>query len=234
MRSSSAWTVVALVLILSGCASEPATTVPPQAQSSEQQQLVDRARLSVEALRADKVVGGAVNSSLTGARGVLIFPNLLRAGFVLGAAGGTGVLLARTASGGWTDPAFYVSGEGSFGLQIGAEAGQVLFIIRNDGTLNKIMNGNVNLGGDVSIAVGPFGGGAAGATTPNVGADLVAFSVQEGIFGGATIQGGVINPRQGWNDAYYGPGATPRAIVLENRFHNPGAQGLKTALMAPR
>jgi lipid-binding SYLF domain-containing protein len=228
------WTVIGLALILSGCASQPATNVPPQAQSTEQQQLVDKARLSVEALRADKVVGGAVNSSLAGARAVLIFPNLLRAGFVVGAAGGTGVLLARTANGGWSDPAFYVSGEGSFGLQIGAEAGQVLFVVRSDGALNKIVNGNVNMGGDVSVAVGPFGGGAAGATTPNVGADLVAFSVQQGIFGGATIQGGVINPRQGWNEAYYGPGATPRAIVLENRFRNPGAQGLKTALTVPR
>jgi len=72
------------------------------------------------------------------------------------------------------------------------------------------------------------------AAVPNVGADLVAFSVQQGIFGGATVQGGVINPRQGWNDAYYGGGATPRAIVLENRFRNPGAQGLKTALTTLR
>jgi len=139
-------------------------------------------------------------------------------------------LLARTASGSWSDPAFYFNGEGSFGLQIGAEAGQVLFVIRNDSALNKIVNGNVNLGADVSVAVGPYGGGAAGATTPNVGADLVAFSVQEGIFGGVAIRGGVISPRQSWNEAYYGPGATPRAIVLENRFHNPGARRLKAAL----
>jgi lipid-binding SYLF domain-containing protein len=105
-----------------------------------------------------------------------------------------------------------------------------MFVIRNDGAVTKIVDGNVNLGTDVSVAIGPVGGGAAGATTPNLNADLIAFSVQEGLFGGAMIRGGVITPLQGRNEAYYGPGATPRAIVIENRFHNPGAQGLKNAL----
>ncbi len=93
------------------------------------------------------------------------------------------------------------------------------------------MNGNANLGVDVSVAIGPVGGGAAGGTTsPNLGADLVAFSVQEGIFGGAAFKGGVINPMLDWDEAHYAPGATPRAIIVENLFHNPGALGLKAAL----
>jgi lipid-binding SYLF domain-containing protein len=191
--------------------------------------LVDKARLAVLELRSNEVVGPRVNEALRSARGVLVFPNLLRAGFSVGVSGGTGTLLARNASG-WSDPAFYLAGEGSFGLQIGAEAGRVMFIIRNDGALLKIVNGSVNLGVDVSVAVGPVGGGAAGAVTPNLGADLIAYSVQDGIFGGAALKAGVITPRQSWDEAYYGPLATPRAIVLDNVFHNPGARGLKNAL----
>lgn len=221
--------ILGSVSVLLGCESDRGMNAPPRVRESEQQQLVEKARLAVEALRTDKIVGSPVNSSLSTARGVLIFPNLLRAGFGVGAGGGTGVLLGHDTRG-WSDPAFYFSGEGSFGLQIGVEAGQVMFVIRNEGALNKIVNGNVNLGVDVSLAVGPVGGGAAGATTTNLGADLLAFSVQEGIFGGATIKGGVINPLIGWNEAYYGPGATPRTIVIERKFHNLRAQGLKRAL----
>jgi lipid-binding SYLF domain-containing protein len=76
-------------------------------------------------------------------------------------------------------------------LQIGAEAGQVMFVVRNEGASQKIVNGNVNLGGDLSVAIGPIGGGVAGATTPNLRADLVAF-MQQGIFGGVAFKGGVI------------------------------------------
>jgi lipid-binding SYLF domain-containing protein len=207
----------------------PDQTPASERPTSEQQLLVDKAQTTVEELRSDRVVGRAVNDALKTARGVLVFPNLVRAGFVIGGGGGTGTLLARTAAG-WSDPAFYFSGEASFGLQIGAEAGRVIFIIRNDGALLKIVNGNVNLGADVSIAAGPVGVGAAAAATPNLDADLLAYSVQVGLFGGAGIRGGVIAPRQDWNEVYYGPGATPRAIAIEERFHNPGALGLKNAL----
>jgi lipid-binding SYLF domain-containing protein len=225
--------LVAFIPSLTGCSSSDKPSPPPKAGESEQQLLVDKARIAVEELRNDRVVGTQVNEALKSARGVLIFPNLIRGAFVVGAAGGTGTLLARTAAG-WSDPAFYVTGEGSFGLQIGGEAGRVMFIIRNDGAVMKIVNGNVNLGADVSVAIGPVGAGAAGAATPNLRADLLAFSVQEGLFGGVAFRGGVINPLVGWNEAYYGPGATPRAIVIENRLHNPGARGLKNALAAAR
>ena len=227
--------VIGLMLIglptaLSGCSDQATTNkASPSVQESEQQQLVDKARLTVVALRSNSTTASYVNEALREAWGVLIFPNLLRAGFVVGAAGGKGVLLGHTA-GKWSDPAFYFTGEGSFGLQIGAEAGQIMFVVRNRGALEKIVNGNVNIGGDLSVAIGPIGAGVSGATTPNMSADLVAFSVQEGIFGGVAFKGGVINPLIDWNEAYYGVGATPRAIVLENRFHNPGAEPLKAAL----
>jgi lipid-binding SYLF domain-containing protein len=220
---------VVLAGVLPGCADQAKDNAAPPARVSEQQQLVDKARLTVLALRSPGGIGDSVNQALDGAWGVLIFPNLLRAGFIVGAAGGNGVLLGHTA-GGWSDPAFYFTGEGSFGLQIGAEAGQVMFVIRNEGALQKIVNGNVNIGGDLSVAIGPIGGGVAGATTPNLRSDLVAFSAQQGIFGGIAFKGGVINPLIAWNEAYYGTGATPRAIVIEKRLHNPGADALKAAL----
>jgi lipid-binding SYLF domain-containing protein len=205
---------------------------PPAAQAqTEQQQLLERARMSVEALRGDANLGGSVNDYLGRARGVLVFPNLMKAGFFVGGGGGQGVLMVRQGQG-WSDPVFVYAADASFGLQIGAEGGQVLFTIMNDGAVQKLLNGNANLGGDVSVAVGPWGGGLQGGTTPNVGADLVAFSLQQGAFAGVAIKGGVVEPRKEYNDAYYGPGATPERIVRAG-YNRPEDRPLKQALSSP-
>ena len=68
--------------------------------------------------------------------------------------------------------------------------------------------------------------------TPNIGADLVAFAHAQGAYAGVSLKGGVIEPRQEWNQAYYGPGATPDGIV-GGRFGRPGDRGLKLALSNP-
>ena len=204
----------------------------PLAQAeSEQQQAVDDAATVVEHIRSghDDIAAKA-RELIHQARAVMIIPELVKGGFFIGAQGGTGVLMARAGAHDWSDPAFFAMGAGSFGLQIGAEGGSVIFVVMNDGALKKLVNGTgVNLGGDLSIAVGPYGGGAQGATTANLGADLVAFSAQQGIFGGAAVQGGAVQPRQEWNAAYYGPAATPRAIIA-GEVHNRGARGLIEAL----
>src|SRR5258706_2976666 len=184
-----------------------------QAQGpTEQQQLIEKSSQAVEALRSDANLGGSVNDYLGRARGVLIFPNLVKAGFFFGAAGGQGVLMVKQGQG-WSDPVFVYAADASFGLQIGAEGGQVLFAIMNDGAVQKRLGGNANLGGAVSVAAGPWGGGLQGGTTPNLGADLIAFSLQQGAFAGVAIEGGLVAPRQEFNEAYYGPGAPPERIV---------------------
>src|SRR5205807_4193913 len=134
-------------------------------------------------------------------RGVVVFPNLMKGGFFFGGGGGQGLLLVRQGQG-WSDPVFVYAADASFGLQIGVEGGPVMFAVMNDGALQKLLHGNVDLGGDVSVAVGPIGAGAQGATTPNVGADLVAFAHTQGAYAGAVIKGGVIAPRQEWNAGY--------------------------------
>jgi lipid-binding SYLF domain-containing protein len=211
----------------SGSAGAAPSTGAVQAQN-EQVEVLHSAQRAVEALRADANLGPSVADHLGRARGVLVFPNLVKAGFFFGAGGGQGVLLVKQGQG-WSDPVFVYAADASFGLQIGLEGGQVLFTIMNDGALQKLLNGNANLGGDVSVAVGPWGGGLQGATTPNVGADLIAFSLQQGAFAGVAIKGGLVAPRQAFNDAYYGPGATPDRII-HAAYSRPEDRGLKTAL----
>jgi lipid-binding SYLF domain-containing protein len=200
------------------------------ARASDQQEIVDRAKVTVDVLRAESNFSQPIADLLRRAKGVLVVPNLFRAGFILGGEGGTGVLLVKGTDGSWSSPAFYGLGSGSIGLQIGAQSAEVMFIILTDGGLQKIMNNSVKVGADVSIAIGPVGAGIEGSTTANLRADIVAYSKAMGLFGGLSIEGTIISVREEWNRAYYGDGATARSIVIDRRFDSPGAGGLRFAL----
>jgi lipid-binding SYLF domain-containing protein len=199
--------------------------------ADDPQELVDRAKVTVDRLRHDSNLGHPVDDLLGRAKGVLIVPALWRAGFFLGGSGGSGVLLAKGADGTWSAPAFYGIGGGSIGFQIGAEMQELMLIILTDGGLQKIMDNQVKIGGDVTFALGPVGAGVGGATTPNFGADMVAYSTSIGLYGGLNLEGGLIAVREEQNRAYYGEGATTREIVFNRRFDNPAAGLLRAALL---
>ena len=177
---------------------------------SEQEALVDKARLTVESMAREK--GLPVADYLKRARAVLIVPQFLKAGFIIGGAGGSGVLVARTGQG-WSDPAFMTMGAGSIGLQIGAESQEILLMIMSEKGLQAVLKDNVKLGGDASIAVGPVGAGASAATTTNLDADIVSFARSKGLFGGVSFEGAVVANRSEWNEAYYGRKVAAPEIV---------------------
>ena len=218
--------VALLLLVLPGCGSAPANA------ASEQQDLVDHATSTVQILKREENFREPIASLLSRAKGVLIFPALFKAGFILGAQGGSGVLLARGTDGSWGPPAFYTLGSGSVGLQVGAQASEVMFIIMTDGGLNKLLNNSMKFGADASVAVGPIGGGIEAATTANLRADIYAYSRAQGLFVGGAFEGSVISVREEWDRAYYGVDATARGIVVERRVQNPGATELDAALAA--
>ncbi len=212
------------MLALLGLLAAPARAESPQA-------LVDRATQSVRSVLGDTNFGAA-RAGLKRAKAVLIVPELVKAGLIVGGEGGDGVLLVKDASGAWSDPAFYMLASGSIGLQAGVEKKEVLFLIMTDLGLEKVMTNQMKLGADASITVGTVGAGAEASTVGSAKADIVAYSKGMGLFGGGALEGGVISPKNDWNAAYYGAGAGPRGITLERRFSNPDAVRLKQALSA--
>lgn len=198
--------------------------------ANDQQELVDRAKISVDSLRSDSNLGKPINNLLKRAYGVMIFPNMFKAGFILGGEGGNGVLLVKGPDGTWSSPAFFGMGSGSLGLQIGVQQSEVMLIIMNEGGLRKILNNSMKLGADASVAVGPVGAGIEASTTANMSADIYTYSKAAGLFGGGSLEGSVLSPREEWNNAYYGSGATTRTITIERKFENYGSNNLKAAL----
>jgi len=189
------------------------------------QQLVERARLTTENFLADPNME-AFRDLLKRAKGVFIAPQVFRGAFVFGASGGSGVLLVRDEkSGSWHGPAFYTIGEVSFGLQVGAEASEVALLAMSERGVAAFQASSVKLGGDVGVAVGPFGGGAAAATA-NLSADIVSYARSKGLYGGISLDGAVVATRDGLNKAYYGKDVTPTDILIRRTVENPQAAGL--------
>lgn len=173
-----------------------------------------------------------LNGYLKDARGVLIFPQIIKGGFFLGGSGGTGVFLARDrTTGAWSYPAFYTLGSVTFGLQIGGEAAEVVMLAMSQKAINTLLSSSVKLGGDVSIAAGPVGGGAKGSlAVPDVTADFLSFTRTKGLYAGLNLEGSVLGVRTGLNEAFYGVGALPIDILIMNKVKNPSAEELRAAL----
>lgn len=192
--------------------------------------LVEQARLAFEGFVADKDMGPPLKSLLRRARGVLIYPQVLRGAFILGASGGSGVLLSRDTHGNrWGGPAFYTIGEVSFGLQIGGDASEVVLVTLTDRGMTSLLATSAKLGADAGVALGPVGAGAEAATA-NLSADIISYSRAKGLYAGISVEGAVVASRGALNRAYYAADVSPTDILVRRTVTNPQAAGLIEAV----
>ncbi|NQV84159.1 MAG: lipid-binding SYLF domain-containing protein [Rhodospirillales bacterium] len=165
------------------------------------------------------------------ARAVMILPAIVKAGFFVGAEVGSGVLIARDPGGRWGYPAFYTLGAASFGFQFGVQDTETVLIIRNDGALQSILKDQGKFGADLGITAGIYGTGMEASTTTNLRLDVLAFTNSKvGAFAGASLEGAVLARRRDLNEALYGQGATPEAIINQGRFKTTKAERLRSVL----
>jgi len=205
---------------------------PATAESRDEvQRLVDRAHDTFKDFMHDSNYSW-LQKTLDDAKGVLIFSQVLKGGFVWGGSGGTGVLLVKDAgTGNWSQPAFYTMGSVTFGLQIGGEASEVLVLAMTQKAVDSLYSSSLKLGGDISVAVGPVGAGAkANADIPNVTADFLTFTKAKGLYGGLNLEGAVIAVRDSLNEAYYGRTVRPVDIVEKHTVANRGSAELRDSL----
>jgi lipid-binding SYLF domain-containing protein len=194
--------------------------------ASDQQALVDRARITFESFMADQNMTW-LQENLHAAKGLVIVPSLLKAGFIFGGSGGSGVLIVPDAkTGKWSQPAFYTIGSVTFGLQIGGEAAEVIMYVRTQKAVDRMLTSRLKFGGDTSISVGPVGAGA----KANVVADILSFSRSRGAFAGLSLEGAVVSVRDEWNSNFYGKPVRPVDILVKNAVSNPGSAGLREAV----
>lgn len=142
-------------------------------------------------------------------KGIAIFPNVTKAGFVFGAEFGEGLMLRRDPNTNqWYGPSFLSIGGISVGLQIGVQSTSLILVIMDDAGLEALKKEHVSLGADISVAAGPAGRRAGAATN-----SIYSYSIAKGAFAGVSLSGGSVDTDENANIAYWGKELTPEEIL---------------------
>jgi SH3 domain-containing YSC84-like protein 1 len=187
------------------------------------QRVVDSAAKAVHTLSANQ----DFENLLRKAKGVYIVPDLVKGAVVVGASGGTGVLLAHD-NGRWSDPAFMTIGSISVGAQAGGKAGSVVMFLMTDKAVaaftqpnNFSLNGNANL---TIVSWSPNAQGSVGK------GDVVVWSGENGVFAGLDISGSDVHADTGYDKAYYGGKYTDTKQIIASQVGPASANRLMTEL----
>lgn len=189
-----------------------ATTLADEQKDTSKAQ--DRVQAAADVLNAIQAAPdqGIPSDVLGSAECVAVVPSMLKAGFVFGARYGRGLASCRTPKG-WSAPAFFMITGGSFGLQIGGQAVDLVMLVMNDDGMHKLLQSNFKLGADASVAAGPVGRQAAAGTDWKMNAQILSYSRARGIFAGLELAGAVIKQDKGSTREFYGHMVSSKASL---------------------
>ena len=155
---------------------------------------------------------GIPDKLLDEGKAIIVIPDTLKAGLVIGGRRGHGLMSVKNPDGSWSQPVFVKLTGGSIGFQAGVQSSDVVLVFRNDRSLDSIVNGKVTLGADAGVAAGPVGRNASAATDGQLKAEIWSWSRARGLFAGIALDGAVLSIDNGANSSTYGNGTTPRAV----------------------
>lgn len=155
---------------------------------------------------------GIPQNILNHAQCIGIVPNLKRAGFIVGAKYGKGVLTCRAANG-WSAPSIIRVEGGSVGLQIGAGETDLVFVVQNKSGEDKLMKDKFTVGGDASVMAGPVGRTGEAQTDAMIHAEILSYSRARGVFAGISLEGATLRPDKDDNTALYGRPVAQQEIL---------------------
>jgi lipid-binding SYLF domain-containing protein len=182
--------------------------------SSEQK----RAREATEALVEIMGVPETIPEDLMKrAHGIAVIPHVVKGAFVFGGQWGKGLMSQRREDGTWSFPSYMEIGGGSFGLQIGAQASDIILVFTDEGGLRGLMKSKIKLGADASVAAGPVGRKAEVGTDVLLKSGVFAYSRSKGLFAGISLDGSGVGVDDSANEKVYGKGVTAEQILFRGK-----------------
>jgi lipid-binding SYLF domain-containing protein len=169
---------------------------------------------SRQSIKAEKVFDAIMQTPdkaiprdlLRHAKAIAVFPQVIKAAFLIGGEGGRGVVSRRTSTG-WGEPVFFRAGGGSVGPQVGASATDIVLVFVNDEAMAGLLKDKFELGVEGAVAGGPVGREAGAGTDALMHAEILSYSRSRGLFAGVNLKGVVIRPEDNLNQAVYGNSA---------------------------
>jgi SH3 domain-containing YSC84-like protein 1 len=146
------------------------------------------------------------------AEGIVIIPNLIKAGLGIGGQRGKGLAMVKKADGTWSDPVFVTLTGGSIGFQAGVQSIDLVMIFTKGSILTSLAKGEFTLGGDIGVAAGPIGRSSSATTDTKLDAEVYSYSRSKGLFAGLTLNGSKLAPDEEGNKAFYQSDYTASSI----------------------
>lgn len=176
---------------------------------------IDRVQKSIDTLRKLTTAPdyGIPQRVLSKADAIVVIPDLVKGGFVVGAKHGRGIMSARDRSGSWSAPAFVKLTGGSIGWQIGVESVDVVFLVMNPDGVDTLLADKFTFGGNLSATAGPVGRAADAGTDAKITSQILAYSHAKGLFAGATFEGAALRGDDDANESFYGAPTTIREVM---------------------
>lgn len=201
--------------------------VPQLAAEADKQKQEDRLHDAAQVMgEVLKMPDDIPQDLLNKAKCIVVVPSVLKAAFIVGGSYGRGAMLCRTGpgfSGPWGAPSMMAIEGCSFGLQLGGQATDFVFLVMNARGAHSLLHSKVKLGGDISAAAGPVGRAAEADTDAYMRAELLSYSRSRGLFAGVSLEGSTLRPDDGANEALYGHRVSAREIVLRGAVATPRA-----------
>ena len=164
---------------------------------------------------------GIPEEVLGSAECVAVVPSMIKGGFIVGARFGRGVASCRTPKG-WSAPAFFTVAGGSFGLQIGGQAVDLVMLIMNQNGMKNLLSSKFKLGADASVAAGPVGRHASADTDWKMRAEILTYSRARGVFAGLELAGASVTQDKDSTRDFYGH-MVPFKTSLQGTIDPPAA-----------
>jgi len=198
------------------------------ADKEDDEETLRNAAAVLQAMLNDKSIS---SSLIAKADCIVVLPSVKKAAFLVGGSGGRGPMSCRGGknfSGKWSAPAMYTIGGASYGLQIGGSSTDFVLLVMASTAVDKVLNGKVKVGSDMTAAAGPSGATTAGAVG---GADILSYGRAKGLFAGMSLNGSSMSPDSDANERLYGKAISAREIVIGNAAKpTPGGQSLVSLL----
>ncbi len=157
------------------------------------------------------------------AHAIVVVPDSIKAGLIIGGRRGHGLLSVKRPDGTWSNPSFVSLTGGSIGFQAGVQSADIVLVFRSDRGLESIVNGKFTLGADAGVAAGPVGRNASASTDGEMKAEIWSWSRARGLFAGVALDGAVLAIDDAANEAVYGRDTTPRMIFEDRAGQRPSA-----------
>lgn len=187
------------------------------AQGREQDRVRDAGAVLTEIARVPD--RGIPTSLMQEAQAIMIFPNVVRAGFMVGVRRGRGVVMIRNEQGAWGLPVLVTITGGNFGAQIGVQATDLVLMFKTRRGVESIMRGRqLTLGADASVSAGPVGRNVAAGTDTSFRTEILSWSRSRGLFAGVAVDGSGVRVDQSGNTAFYGSPTPPLQTILNGQL----------------